>query len=114
MKDIESKNANEIIEDMVYEDEVDISADEKYIEFQIEQEKAREKREVNLYDCMKQSDSLRGSFNDGIEDAIYYCGFYNTLITHGLSNIQAYEATMNRMNIIHAAKMRDMELQKSK
>lgn len=96
-KNIEVEQEEFAKEQECQEQLVDISTDERFIEMEIEKEIMRIDKEI-IFDDESLAEMINSkNFQNGCNDASYYCAFYTSLINAGISNTFAQECVMNKM-----------------
>lgn len=87
---------------------VDVSSDERFVELEIEKDLLRLDREI-IYDDESLAEMINSDkFQEGCDDASYYCGFYTSLINAGMTSKFAEDCVMNKMTIDHNIQSGDM------
>jgi len=80
------------------ESSVELSSDERFIELSIEQEMIRMDKEIEI-DTSKISKN--SEFNKGVKEGLILAGFYNALVSCGISNKMAEDMAINKQTCDH-------------
>jgi len=85
----------ELEEESLQENEqpMELSSDERFIELSIEQEIIRMDKEIEI-DTSKITKN--SEFNKGVKEGLVLAGFYNSLVSCGISAKMAEELTINK------------------
>lgn len=98
-KNIELEEQSVLKSDELQERELmDISSDERYIELEIEKELVRMDKEIELNVSEVENNE---EFVKGVKEGLLLAGFYNSLVSCGISNKMAEDMTINAQTCNH-------------
>jgi len=105
-KNIELEEQTILKNDELQERELmDISSDERYIELEIEKELVRMDKEIEL-DISKVVKNTE--FARGVKEGMLLAGFYNSLVSCGISNKMAEDMTINAQTCNHNRQLQEI------